>query len=194
MCNGKNGLGKQITVIPSELGNFLLNRKQKAELKPVAHLTEICSNKWPCTLLFIMWQEGQTGLMAEGFWEEEMITVQKKKPTMVIATELRSREREAGDEPRGEVMGLGNSQIMQHIFFKWELIYRAAWFLPFHLSVPGKWLMWWGSGNVTPKTDLPVTPKSCSELCRGNLGSGMWPAITEDGDVCVVLMELPSTN
>lgn len=120
------------------------------------------------------------------------------KTPMVIATELGSREQAAGDEPRGEVMGLGNSQIMQHIFFKWQLIYRPAWFLPLHLSVPGKWLMWcmkwWDGGNMTPKTDLPVTPKSCSELCRGTLGSGMRPAITTDGDVCVVLMEIPSTN
>lgn len=50
MCNGKHGLGKQFTVIPSELGNFLINRKQTAELKPVACLTEICSDKWLCTL------------------------------------------------------------------------------------------------------------------------------------------------
>lgn len=63
------------------------------------------------------------------------------KTPMVIATELGSREQAAGDEPRGEVMGLGNSQIMQHIFFKWQLIYRPAWFLPLHLSVPGKWLV-----------------------------------------------------
>lgn len=36
---------------------------------------------------------------------------------MVIATELWPREQEAADQPRGEVMGLGNSQIMQYFFF-----------------------------------------------------------------------------
>lgn len=51
MCNGKHCLGKQFTVIPSELGNFLINRKQTAQLKPVARLTEICSDKCLCTLL-----------------------------------------------------------------------------------------------------------------------------------------------
>lgn len=45
MCNGKNDLGKQITVVPPEHGNFLINMKQTAELKPGTHLTEMCSNK-----------------------------------------------------------------------------------------------------------------------------------------------------
>lgn len=67
MCNGKHGLGKQFTVVPSEFGNFLINRKQTAELKPVVCLTEICSDKWLCMLLPIMWPKGQTDLVEEGF-------------------------------------------------------------------------------------------------------------------------------
>lgn len=47
---------------------------------------------------------------------------------------------------------------------------------------------------MTTKTDWPVTPKSCSELCRGNLSSGMWPAIPKDRGVCVVLMGIAGTN
>lgn len=67
MCSGKHGLGKQFTVIPSEPGNFLINRKQTAELKPVACLTEICSDKWLCILFpplcdqkvrLILWRMG----------------------------------------------------------------------------------------------------------------------------------------
>lgn len=49
----------------------------------------------------------------------------------------RSKEQGDGDPPRGEVMGLGNSQTMQGIFLKGQLIYRV-WFLPLDLSVPGK--------------------------------------------------------
>lgn len=75
MCNGKNGLGEQIKVIPSGLGNFLIGRKQTAELKPVARHTEMHSTKWLCTLS-IMWPADQSGLMVGGFWEEENNTVE----------------------------------------------------------------------------------------------------------------------
>lgn len=174
MCNGKNS-----TVTPSDLDNFLITRKQTAELKPVAHLTDICSNKWPCYFFPLCDQRSD--------WSYDIGSDHCPKYPMVIATELWSKEQEAGDQPRGEVMGLGNSHIMQYIFFQVTTNIQSARFLPLHLSVPGKWLMWcikwWDSGNVTPKTDLLMTPKSCSELCRGNLGSGLWPAITEDGDV-----------
>lgn len=111
-----DGLGKHITVIPSEIGNFLINRKQTAELKTVPQFTEICSNNWLCRLLFILCPEGQTGLMAEGFSEEQLITVQNTRGHCDRAVIQRTRGWWSAE---GWGNGVRQWQIMQHVsFFK----------------------------------------------------------------------------
>lgn len=178
-------IGKQITVIPSEHDNFLINGRQTAEWKTVACLTEICSDKWLRTLFFLLCD--QTALMVEGFWDEEMVTVQNT-PRSLQQSCCRSRKQEDSNLPRGEVMGLGNSQIMKHIFLKRQLIYRPR-SLP--LSFPRQKMINMVTregGYVAPKTDLPGSPKGGSELHTGNLGWGTQPY------VWVVLMEIPCTN
>lgn len=52
-----------------------------------------------------------------------MVTVQNT-PRSLQQSCCRSRKQEDSNLPRGEVMGLGNSQIMKRIFLKRQLIYR----------------------------------------------------------------------